>query len=254
MMDDKEIKLRSLALINRLDPDDRESIILYVIEQLSEQEIADLLRVDVTTIGTRVEQAMRKLLSMARDKKLREYIQGIFIGIKPSINLIETIELVKQLTPDLIGYLRHHEDDLQKLPFDVFEHLVGEFLAQRGFDEVKLVGREADTSADILAVHRVQPIDSEVRYFVEVKRWKDRVGIEVINAVYGAMIMERPYFGWHAAMIVSLAGFKRSKKLNSLRLSSLNVVLKEKEDLLRWLREYEPRGSGLWLPKANPNS
>jgi hypothetical protein len=40
---------------------------------------------------------------------------------------------------------------MSEIPHDVFEQLVGELLASWGWDEVKLVGRNSQTSADILA-------------------------------------------------------------------------------------------------------
>lgn len=162
--------------------------------------------------------------------------------------LNHVIETVRRLTPDLIAHLQSHEGDLDKLRWDVFEHLVGEFLASGGFQDVRLVGRNSKTSADVFAVHFVDYLEMKIRYFIEVKRWKKKVGVQIIDQVYGAMLSERPTFGWHAAMIVSLVGFKDFEKYNREVLTLKGIELKDRNDLLRWLRGYKRNSSGLWLP------
>jgi hypothetical protein len=92
--------------------------------------------------------------------------------------LSPVIEQIKQLEPSLIAHLRKQTDDLIRLDPILFEHLFAEFLAARGFDDVRLVGRNT-TSADIYAVKFV-PADIAIKIFVEVKRWKHTIGIEVI--------------------------------------------------------------------------
>jgi hypothetical protein len=64
------------------------------------------------------------------------------------------------------------------------------------------------------------------------------------------MLMEQRDYGWSAAMIVSLVGYTKQRKITSETLTRLNVSLKQKDDLLCWLKEYEPKGGGLWLPPS----
>jgi hypothetical protein len=91
-------------------------------------------------------------------------------------------------------------------------------------------------------------LGERVRYFVEVKRWKHRIGIEIINQVLGAMVDERPRFGWHAAMIVTVVGAKDLRKYTLEELRLKGVWIKDQSDLNRWLDGYKPASSGLWLP------
>ena len=65
------------------------------------------------------------------------------------------------------------------------------------------------------------------------------------------MLTERPTIGWHAAMIVSKAGFRDFRKFNPYQLSLQGIELKDKNDLLKWLDDYEPNERGLWLPKPS---
>ena len=115
---------------------------------------------------------------------------------------------------------------------------------------ILLVGRTASPGAAIFAVQRQSETAVTWRYFVEVKRWKDRVGIEVVDRVYGAMERERPKWGWHLAMICSMAGFKDFKATEISKLRLRGIELRGKEDIMNWLRAYRLSESGLWLPKS----
>lgn len=231
---------------------EKEKLLLsyHYVDRLPVEEIAGFWNLPVSVIEKQLEIAIRKLLSFKESPYLDKIEGKTLREQEPPASLIEVVESIKSLTPELIHHLKQNEDDFKKLQPKVFEHLIGELLLQRGFDEVKLVGQDAKTSADILAVKKVHEIGSEVRYFVEAKRWKDKVGIEVINQVYGAMIIEQPDFGWTAAMIVSLVGYTKQRKITPEKLALKNVTLKQKDDLLQWLKEYEPRGNGLWLPAS----
>lgn len=165
-----------------------------------------------------------------------------------AIQLREAVATVKRLTPELIAHLRTHNEHLGRIHWQVFEHLVAEFFSSWGFEDVAIVGRNSKTSADIFAAYRVPSVGERIRYFIEVKRWKEKIGVEVIDRVYGAMLFERPLHGWHAAMIVSVVGFTEFEKYRREELARRGIILKERQDLLRWLKDYKPNKSGLWLP------
>lgn len=166
-----------------------------------------------------------------------------------TIQVIDSVANVRELSVELISYLKNHKSELDKLRWDVFEHLVAEFLASHGFEDIALVARDPITSADIFAVHKIIPTGEKVRFFVEVKHTDDKAGIEVINEVFGAYTMERPKFGWDVAMIVSLAGFTNPRKISTDKVSLIGVRLKDRDDVESWLDGYSPTESGLWLPK-----
>ena len=162
--------------------------------------------------------------------------------------LTPVVETIRKLTPELIRHLKRNEDDLRRIDPHVFEHLVAEFLAGRGFGDVRLVGTNPKTAADIYAAQVDDSIGIEHRYFIEVKRWKDKVGVEVIDRVHGAFIGERARIGWHAAIIVSVSGFKEIEKYTPYELRMMGIELKDRGDLLRWRKDYRQREDGLWLP------
>lgn len=163
-------------------------------------------------------------------------------------DLEDAIEQAQNLTPELLFHLKKHERDLESVPWDVLEHLIAELFASWGYADVRLVGRDRRTQADIMAVHCVEPVGTRLKYFVEVKRTRDRVGIEVINQVYGAFALEQPDLGWTLAIIVSLAGFKNTQRFTREQLEARNMHLRNREDVLNWLRNYRFGPTGLWLP------
>ena len=169
-----------------------------------------------------------------------------------AVQLSDVIATVNKLTPELIAHLRTHNEHLERIHWQVFEHLVAEFFSSWGFEDVAIVGRNSKTSADIFAAYRVPSVGERVRYFIEVKRWKEKIGVEVIDRVYGAMLFERPVHGWHAAIIVSAVGFTQFEKYRREELARRGIILKERQDLLRWLTNYKPNKNGLWLP--NPSA
>ena len=215
-------------------------------------EIGQHFAVSPSTIRRIETKAIRKLRHPSRAALLKIYLEELDAEEEQPrqtpVKLIPVIEKVEKLTPELIAHLRSHEQDLDKLDWHVFEHLVAEFLVSWGFEDVRLVGRNSLTSADIYAAKIIIPLGVEHRIFIEVKRWKDKVGIEVIDKVLGAMIGERDKFGWHAGMIVTVAGYKKFSKWTPQELKMKGLELKDRNDLLRWLRDYKQNAQGLWLP------
>ena len=219
----------------------------------SAEEIATHFARSPSWVYKRQAKAFRKLRHPKRQELVQAFIKetGIHIDKLESsvIELDPVVESASQLTTALIAYLQSHHEDLEKIRWDVFEHLVAEFFASWGFEDVRLVGRNPMTSADVFAGRTLTPLGTKIRYFIEVKRWKEKVGVQVIDQVYGAMLSERPRLGWHAAMVVSLRGFRDFEKYKPNELALRGIELKNREDLLDWLRGYKPNRNGLWLPE-----
>ncbi len=219
---------------------------------LTQKEVAKHFAVTASRIRQIESKALRRLRHPSRSRLLYAFLDEARTWTgrarEAPAELVPVVETMRKLTPELIRHLKTHESDLTKIHWRVFEHLVAEFLASRGFSDVRLVGANAQTGADIYAVLKVDQIGIEHRYFIEVKRWRDKVGVEVIDRVYGAFLAERERMGWHAAVIVSVAGFKEIKKYTPYQLKMMGIEMKDREDLLRWLRDYEEREDGLWLP------
>jgi DNA-binding CsgD family transcriptional regulator len=245
-------------MLASLTPREANLVTLRLVHGYADAEIARFFSITDVEVRVEVRKALRKLRDPSRLEQLKsledlkqsqeEELQGHTSSEIIPVELVDIIETVSKLTPSLISHLQSHTTDLGKLPWDVFEHLVAEFFASWEFVDVRLVGRNSSTSADIFAARKIAPIGTLIKYFIEVKRWNKKVGVNVIDHVYGAMINEKPKFGWHAGMIVSLVGFKDFKKYTREAVVNMGIELKDRNDLLRWLKEYQPNRHGLWLP------
>jgi len=211
--------------------------------QYTNSEVGRIFKISARRTSRFYQRACRKVAARIDELSSQERAA--------EINVRSVLEGVKELEPYLITHLKQMPDDMRDLNWHVFEQLVAEFFASRGYEDVCLVGRNPETAADIFAMRSIDADGTKVRIFVEVKRQNNRVGVEVVDRVIGAMLSERTSFGWHLAMIVSLSGFKEMKKYTPPHLCMCGVELRDGDDVRRWLAEYEFTEKGLWLP--NPH-
>lgn len=216
------------------------------------------------SLDKRFSENVSKPIAELADVELREFYEtvrtlsewwgviaatGDVLTASPGLELVTVSDLDEHLTPFLIEHLKRSPDDLIRITPRALEELIGEFFASWGFDDVKLVGRSGATAADVFAVEKRDPLGVLIHYFVEVKRWKDKVGVEVVDRVYGAMHNERSRWGWDKAVIVSLQGAKKMRKYSKDDLKLMGIEIRDKSNVVDWLNEYRPGPSGLWLPE-----
>ena len=68
-INDEEIKNMLDKCLIELDAKYREPLILFYLEELSYQEISDILQIPVSTVGVRIKRAKDKMLSIVKAKK-----------------------------------------------------------------------------------------------------------------------------------------------------------------------------------------
>ena len=228
----------SIVLATHLDRLDPFSKTVYVMKtgfgkgiSFSESQIARILRSSKAAVNESFVST-----SLTLDSVLRSWVA------EPGELFIDLAEL----TPALIRYLQSHEESLDKLSWQLYEQLVAEFFASWGY-EVSLVGRDSSTSADIIAVRPPDQSGVTLRYFIEVKKWKGKVGIETINQVVGAIFSERVLHGFHVGVIIASNGYRDLKKFSIPSLSYMGVELRDGQDVRNWLRSYTPSKTGLWI-------
>ncbi|WP_372832647.1 restriction endonuclease, partial [Pontibacterium sp.] len=161
------------------------------------------------------------------------------------------IESCREVTPELVDRLKKDSGNLDRIEPLLFEKVVAELMAGNGFEKVKHVGQVKHTSADIFASYGGGEFN-EMRFFVEVKKEKGRICVNVFDQIIGAWTSERllsgPGAGCIGAMIVSLSGFTKFQKYTPEDVHKLGVRLKDRDDLVRWLDGYVEHTNGLWLP------
>jgi len=212
------------------------------------EEVARIFKVTTPRIRQVENNAIRKIQKTPEAADLLLQSKKADKDIENQIELEDTLKSIKELSIELLLYLKNKPENLIKLPWNVFEQLVAECLASKGFDEIKLLGNNPKTAADIFAIEKSNISGSRIRYFIEVKRWKDKVGVEIVDRIYGAVQAEKATWGWHIGMIISLSGFKEMHKYTPRKLELLGIELRNKDDIIGWLNDYRPSDKGLWMP------
>jgi len=77
----------------------------------------------------------RLLAAVFGDQAVKPKVEGY----RPAIALTDVVERVTQLTPELVDHLRKHQQEIERIPWDVFEHLVAEFFRAQGYDDVRRI-------------------------------------------------------------------------------------------------------------------
>ena len=106
-------------------------------------------------------------------------------------------------------------DILRKSSWQAFERIISRLLLYEGYTGIRLVGQTGDRGADILAYRGGK------RWLFQVKHWKNRVGVDVIDQTLKAMTIYRA----HVPVIVSLSGFDEPARQHQQVLMSRGIPL-----------------------------
>lgn len=108
-----------------------------------------------------------------------------------------------------------NDHNLYKGSWQAFERMVSRLLLYEGFTGIRLIGQTKDRGADVLASR------NNKRWLFQVKHWKIRVGLDVVDRTLEAM---RSYKA-DVPVIVSLNGFENDVIEQRKRLLSQNIPL-----------------------------
>jgi hypothetical protein len=111
-----------------------------------------------------------------------------------------------------------------ELASERFERLVEQYLRDQG-SAVDDVSRVRSSGGDLVALDR-----SGNRFLVEAKHWKDKVGIDVIWKLVGAMWEHR----YEVGMLFTSGNFTRDAR-QSEAVTSRMIALRDFDDLAAWL-------------------
>lgn len=156
----------------------------------------------------------------------------------------ELIESLKFISFEYMTWLKKHPKAINRISWEALEKITAEIFASKGF-YVALTGKQKGKSADIIAVQE-DNLGIETRYLIECKKYnKSRnIGLEIINGVLGAKIRE----GAEHAILVTTSTFSNHVLANTAKFKSLNINLRDGNDLINWISEYKPSEEyGLWI-------
>ena len=158
-----------------------------------------------------------------------------------SSSLISSLDTISE---EYVIWLKSHPDDLDKIHWQAFERLTGEVLASHGF-AVQFTGQVKNKSSDILAIES-NTLGVDTKYLVECKRYSktNKVDLTIVNAVLGA----KSRANVDHALLITTSAFTRSVIKEKAKLVDLRLHLRDGEQVKEWLKEYEFKENGLWLP------
>lgn len=158
--------------------------------------------------------------------------------LKPVISNLKDVEL------ELIQALAANPKLMYELNPEVFEKLIAELMAGKGYD-VEWTGRTKNTGVDVIAV-KTDELGINSKFLVECKRYKESnsVGVELIRTLYGSVIAEQANGG----IMVTTSKYQSG----ALKFASDTQILHTKDynDVCDWVRSYQPNKNGLlYVPK-----
>jgi HJR/Mrr/RecB family endonuclease len=148
------------------------------------------------------------------------------------------IDVVGQLSSQLIDYLSRHPKALYSLKPRQFEELVAELLAGFGWD-VELTPATRDGGFDLFAITKDR---SGLRssWIIECKKYapENKVGVDIVRSIYGIQTDRRI-----ANVLLATTSFftEDAKKYKAER---YDLELRDYYGILEWLGAYSPQGKG----------
>ena len=122
--------------------------------------------------------------------------------------------------------------ELQKMPPEAFEDLIGRLLAEIGFEEVEVTARQGDGGIDVRGTLVVGEV-IRTRMPVQVKRWKSNVQAPTVQQVRGSL-------GAHEqGLIITTSDFSSGARTEAERPDAVPVALMNGEQLISLLVENE---------------
>lgn len=154
-----------------------------------------------------------------------------------------------EITEQLMRWLQRHPQDVKALDSHVFERVVAEILAGRGFD-LELNVRTVTGEVDIIAFNSDQ-LGERIGYVVECKRYQSRtVRLKAVVQLLGIKDELSRVQGIDRALFVTTADFTRDAR--RLEQSRWDLSLRNYDAVAEWLNQYQPK-SGLYLPTRWPS-
>lgn len=125
---------------------------------------------------------------------------------------------------------------IPKTDFRVFEQLVAEVFRGFGY-EVILTKRTRDGGKDIIAILRQDGNETE-KLLIECKHWNEKVSVEAVRNLIGVAVSEQ-YLPTGVILATTSKFTPDAKKLKINPTIAINLDLKDYEDILNWIGDYD---------------
>lgn len=184
------------------------------------------------TVGLTPEASMGALLytdTLRPDSRFRRGDQrGTFaLRMAPSGNIDQHFQNIQ------IQVRKELRKQLLKIPPQKFEELIKILLEEMGFEETKTTQYSNDKGVDVRGVLRSNPL-SEVKVAIQVKRWENNVGSNVVRDLRGSLMVADSEQG----LIITPSNFTSSAKDESQATGRNPIRLIDGDQLVELLIQY----------------
>ena len=158
-----------------------------------------------------------------------EYLREIYSA--------EDLFYLHESVSELITALKASPYLLGELDSRQFEEIVAEVFRSKGY-QVDLTKRTRDGGKDIIAIH-TDSLGIKNKYFIECKCYAEsnKIGVDIVRSLYGVKNTKE---GPNKAILVTTSSFTSGAKqfLENEATSSWELTLADREQLLKWLGDY----------------
>lgn len=156
------------------------------------------------------------------------------------------IQVVQNITAELIKYLKSHPRELYNLKPRQFEELIAEILAGYGW-EVQLTAPTKDGGYDIYAISPTQATGVQTSWIIECKKYapERKIGVDIIRGLFGVKLD----LNVANAMLATTSHFTGGAM--NYKASRYDLQLRDYEGILEWINEYRPNPHGRLFIKDN---
>lgn len=171
-----------------------------------------------------------------------EFLQNLISAAHPPSEL-EIV--IKQISSELIKYLRKHPEAIYDIKPRRFEEMIAEILSSYGWS-VLLSPETRDGGYDIFAITKD---NSGVRssWIIECKKYRAnrKIGVDIVRNLYGVTLVQQGA----NAMLATTSFF--SSEAQKYKASKYNLELRDYNDILEWINNYCPNPNGRLYVKDN---
>lgn len=195
---------------------------------------------ELLKLKSEVEQRANPTLKIAYDM-MKSYKFNLFGIIDISQEAFETeIQVRQNQVKRIITDIYKDNSLFLKIQPREFEEVINELLRHQGY-ETELTAQTRDGGFDIIALKTLAG-NIPIKMLVECKRYKHKVGVDVIRSFKDVIATENANLG----MLVTTGYFTRDAKAKQQK-SKYILSLKDKNDIVEWTNDYiiNPFGQSL---------
>lgn len=147
---------------------------------------------------------------------------------------------------ETLTYLKYNSEVLLKISGHVFEKIIAEILASSGFDDISLNVMTEAGEVDIIGFSK-DHLGGKIGYVFELRQTglsKRKIELKEVTRLFGIRESLRQRLGIHQGIFVTTTDYtQKAHEFGNV----WHLGLKNHNDVLEWIKQYELKGNGLYL-------